>query len=121
MSSVGSAPSDEQIALLKASSRGDGQKVLELLEDSTWSSHIPNGALRISLQKFAMFGNASLVRFLLEKGAEANPISDKEVPVLHKAAEMGHVEVVRLLISKGADIEVKEKFGRTALFAAAYK
>jgi ankyrin repeat protein len=39
---------------------------------------------------------------------------------LHEAAANGHVEVLRLLLRKGADINVKDKYGFSALHEAAH-
>jgi hypothetical protein len=62
---------------------------------------------------------ASVVRLLLEHGADLN-VQDKvgRTP-LQSASMRGMLEVVRLLLEHGADVEVKNSFGKTALQEAA--
>ena len=62
-------------------------------------------------------GYVRLARFLLSKGADANPGATTRTlwTPLHSAALCGRTEIIRLLLAAGADANVKDEFGRTAL------
>src|SRR5262249_29631513 len=64
--------------------------------------------------------NVSLVRMLLDAGANANRANDDgETPVM-RAARTGDVKVAEVLIQHGADVNVREQFReQTALMWAA--
>ncbi len=56
-------------------------------------------------------GNESMVRLLIEKGADVNQkISNEETPLLHVATEYGSEPIVRILIENGADVNATDKF-----------
>ena len=55
------------------------------------------------------------VDFLLQKGAEVDPIDSRGKTPLHLAAELGHAETARLLLLAGADVEAKDENGETPL------
>jgi ankyrin repeat protein len=68
------------------------------------------------------FKDGSVLRLLLERGADVNARAVKATPVstlgstpLHFASENGALEVVRLLLEHGADIEAVNVDGKTAL------
>jgi hypothetical protein len=68
------------------------------------------------------FKDGSVIRLLLERGADVNARTVKVTPVstpgstpLHRASEFGALEVVRLLLEHGADIEAVNVDGKTAL------
>ena len=65
------------------------------------------------------FTNCSVVRFLLEHGADINAQSHGGWTPLQRASRYGRLEVVRLLLEHGADVEVKNNGGKTALQEAA--
>jgi len=65
-------------------------------------------------------GNAEMVRYLIEIGADKNATaSSGGFTPLHIASSMGHVEVARVLADVGADLEQIAAHGLTALTAAA--
>ena len=64
------------------------------------------------------FKAGSIVRFVLEHGADVNAQSKSGVTSLHTASSNGALEVVRLLLEHGADVEVKRNDGQTVLKAA---
>ncbi len=66
----------------------------------------------------AAIGNAEIVDFLIEKGADVNT-KDDSWTVLSSAAYHGHAGVVRLLLAKGADVNDSNSNGNTALMQAA--
>ena len=61
------------------------------------------------------FKDGSVLRLLLECGADINAQSQGGRTPLHRASMSGALEVVRLLLEHGADVEAKDLDGRTAL------
>jgi ankyrin repeat protein len=62
------------------------------------------------------FKSGSVLRLLLERGADVNARADKGgLTPLHEASRYGVVEVVRLLLEHGADVEAVAVDGKTAL------
>lgn len=66
----------------------------------------------------ALNGNARTVKILLEKGADAEILSDHGYAALHFAAEQGHVDVSKMLV-KVTNLEEFTGAGATALHLAA--
>jgi ankyrin repeat protein len=65
------------------------------------------------------FKDGSVVRLLLEHGADINAQDQSGRTLLHVASYGGALEVMRLLLEHGADVEVKGNDGMTALQEAA--
>ena len=63
--------------------------------------------------------DVSVVRLLLEHGADINVQYDDGRTPLHTASYNGALEVVRVLLEHGADVEMKSRQGNTALQEAA--
>jgi hypothetical protein len=61
------------------------------------------------------FKGGSVVRLLLERGADINVQNQIGWTPLHLASINGALEVVRLLLEHGADVEAKRNDGETAL------
>jgi adenosine deaminase len=59
--------------------------------------------------------DASLVKLLIEKGANVNVKTDKGRTPLSVGVENGHLEVVKHLVEKGADANIKSAAGQTPL------
>ena len=68
------------------------------------------------------FGHLSIVKLLLEKGADPNIASrnDFKVAPIHSACAISHYEITRLLIEKGADVNARQMHGATPLHSAAH-
>ena len=64
-------------------------------------------------------GHATIVRILLNKGAETSIMTDDGLDALHLAAENGHVDVIASLVRAGADIQAKDPQEFTPLHMAA--
>jgi ankyrin repeat protein len=62
-------------------------------------------------------GERDLVRTLIERGADPNGKSDRDVTALMIAVNAPHPDpaMVRLLMEKGADLNAHDKSGRTVL------
>jgi ankyrin repeat protein len=65
------------------------------------------------------FKDGSVVRLLLEHGADINAQNQIGRTPLHWASIKGALEVVRLLLEHGSDVEVEDYDGKTALEFAA--
>jgi len=60
--------------------------------------------------------DGSVLRLLLERGADVNARADKDGSTpLHEASRYGALEAVRLLLEHGADVEAVDFDGKTAL------
>lgn len=60
-------------------------------------------------------GNLSIVRALLEAGADVNAPQEKGFTPLHEAAATGKLDLLRILLSHGANLEQKTEDGKSAL------
>lgn len=67
-----------------------------------------------ALMLAAYHGHVEVVRYLLNRGADANTADNGGNTVLMGAAFKGDVEVARLLVQAGADIGARNAKGRTA-------
>ncbi|RWA05151.1 hypothetical protein EKO27_g9951 [Xylaria grammica] len=117
-----SQPDPRHLRIIAASAQANEARVRDILaEEPPWVSTTDLDALRQALQKVAARGKLSIVRLLIEHGADVNPKRDTEVPALVKAAEAGNVAVVSELLSHGADPNARNRSGQTALFIASIK
>lgn len=55
----------------------------------------------------------SVVRLLLDRGADPNLQANTGLSPLHRASEYGKIEMVRLLVERGASVEAQDEEGRT--------
>ncbi|KAI0487540.1 hypothetical protein F4859DRAFT_465405 [Xylaria cf. heliscus] len=117
-----SQPDPRHLRIIAASAQANEARVRDILaEDPPWTSTTDLDALRQALQKVAARGKLSIVRLLIEYGADVNPKRDTEIPALVKAAEGGNVAVVSELLAHNADPNARNRLGQTALFIAAIK
>lgn len=65
-----------------------------------------------------LFGNPFSIRWLLDKGADANKITALGESPLHAAADSRSVDCCRLLVEGGANLEAVDREGRTPLLRA---
>jgi ankyrin repeat protein len=75
----------------------------------------PGGAT--PLMYAALYGDAALVRTMLDRGADANAADDNAVTALMWA--IPDLEKTKLLLERGADVTAKSSDGRTPLMIAA--
>ncbi|KAH9888725.1 hypothetical protein F4778DRAFT_755098 [Xylariomycetidae sp. FL2044] len=114
-----SQPDPRHLRLIAASAQANEARVRDILsEEPAWTSTADHDALRQGLQKVAARGKLSVVRLLLEHGAEVRARKEGEVPAIVKAAEGGHADVVLELLGRGADADARNRGGQTALFCA---
>ncbi|MFD2891167.1 ankyrin repeat domain-containing protein [Flavobacterium chuncheonense] len=60
-------------------------------------------------------GDFSLVKKIIDYGADVNETTNRGMTPLMFAARYGHVEIVNLLLDKGAKLDKKDSSGFTAL------
>lgn len=118
---VSNHPDARHRQLVHAAAAGKEPLLWTLLSETTWNNRADTDALRQALQRAAAKGSISMVRMLLDSGADANrsPSRGNETAALIRAAENGHAEVVTALLNAGADPGARDKSERTALFWAA--
>ena len=63
----------------------------------------------------------SIVRLLLDQGADPNQVEEHWTTPLHTAAKSGNADVAQLLLQRGAEDTIKDEKGRTALQVALQK
>lgn len=110
-------------ALLWAAERGHRQLMALLLEMGA-DINIQNRRDWITgtaLHKVAMHKDASMVRLLLDKGANVEAVDQHKKTPLHHAVIEGFEEMVKLLLGKGAKVKVKDYRGSTPLQVAIAK
>ena len=100
--------------LLKASRRGDVERVRGLIEGA--DVNLKNYYGERALSHAASKGYAEIFELLIRSGADTN--ADK-LYLLHDAAQNGHVEVVRVLIRSDVDVNAVNDEEMTALRLAA--
>ncbi|KAI3893433.1 hypothetical protein MKX03_020277, partial [Papaver bracteatum] len=66
-----------------------------------------------------ILGHLDTIRYLLEKGANADARTDTNYTPLHCAARKGDTKIINLLLSKGAHVDVACRTGTALLRAAA--
>ncbi len=112
----------QKFDIFEASCIGDAEIVNQLLDKnpefiSLFSS---DGFTVLGLASF--FGHLSLVKLLLEKGADPNIASNNHLKVapIHSACAISHIDITELLIRHGADVNAKQIQGITPLHEAAH-
>ncbi|MCJ1250306.1 Ankyrin-2 [Trapelia coarctata] len=60
-------------------------------------------------------GNISLVRYLINMGADVNASGRDHKSCLHRAFEDGDLEIARLLVGRGASLDQTDAYGQTIL------
>ena len=84
------------------------------------AEHFPNLDIRgwadeTLLQRTSYGGHLEIGRWLLDRGADINALTNFNWTPLHAAAFNGRLEFVRMLLDHGAAINSPDKSGRTPL------
>lgn len=108
-----------EAALLSAYDNGYKDVVTHLLEDMHTTPNIADEKNISLLSKAVEKGDWSIVKVLLEKGADVNVMSSAGLPLITELAKNGHAELIELFLQNGADIHLASASGRTALYEAA--
>jgi ankyrin repeat protein len=113
---------NQNLDIFEATSVGDNKRVNQLLDKDTEliNSFSPDGFTALGLASF--FGHISLVKLLLDKGANPNIASNNQFKVtpLHSACAISATDIAELLIKHGSDVNVKQMQGITPLHSAAH-
>ena len=115
-------PEDKKTAIQKnltgAVARGDSTRFQELLNANTDLIDATNSEGMTLLQVATAKQDESIVRALLERGADVNVRDKNGNTPLQIAASGGNTNLVMLLIATGADVNSRADNGQTPLFAA---
>ena len=72
------------------------------------------------LNHAANYDRVKIVNYLIHRGANVNALFQDYTPLM-SACEGENLEIVKLLLDANADISVKDNFGNTALWKAAFR
>jgi uncharacterized protein len=108
--------------IFEAACLGDKDQVSHLLTINPNSLHSfsPDGFTVLGLASY--FGHFSLVKFLLEKGANPNTPANNQFKVapLHSACAISNFEIAELLIKYGANVNASQMQGSTPLHSTTH-
>ena len=90
-------------ALLKASYRGDFEKVKHLITSGKCDVNVMAEDGSFALMVASSMGHANIVKFLIEHGSEVDAGNTSNFTALMRACKHGHYEVVKLLLAHGAE------------------
>lgn len=108
----------DPMAILRAAERGSEDHSWILLTRSDVSVDVQDSEGNSALIMASKNGHHSVVRFLLQMGANSNTATAKNMTALHHAANNGHDAAVRELLDGGAYIEAKDTTQLTPLALA---
>ena len=107
--------SDKLFKVIDSGNTEEALSIIRKIKNIDCRDKNGNTPLLISCGK----GSLTIVRELLDSGAEVNAVnSDNETPALI-AAKTGHIEYISHLIDHNADINIKDRSGYGVLHAAA--
>jgi ankyrin repeat protein len=73
------------------------------------------------LHQSAQDGDLLVLKFLLDNGAEVDPINKDGMTPLHLACRNGRKSIAELLLQRGAQLNVRDSHGATPLLLAVYQ
>lgn len=74
---------------------------------------------RTALMSAAAVGNKTIVKALLEKGANVNDMTHTRLEAVHEAAKGGHVNILQMLSGAGAQFDIFDDQNNTPMHLAA--
>jgi uncharacterized protein len=108
--------------IFESASIGDFENVKYQLEkeNELLNTFSPDGFTSLGLACF--FGHSSIVKWLIEKGADVNIASNNQLKVapIHSACAISDYDTVEILIKAGADVNARQIQGITPLHEAAH-
>jgi len=111
-----------ELDIFEATSIGATETVNQLLDKNPelLNSFSSDGFTALGLASF--FGHLTIVKLLLDKGANPNVVSNNpfKVTPIHSACATSSFDIVELLIKHGADVNSKQTKGVTPLHSAAH-
>ncbi len=112
----------QKLDIFEAVSIGDSTTTNQLLDKNPelLNSFSSDGFTALGLASF--FGHLSLVKLLLDKGANPNIASNNKLKVapIHSACAVSRFDITELLIKHGADLNAIQMQGVTPLHSAAH-
>lgn len=108
----------DPMAIMRAAERGSEDHCWILLTRSDVSVDVQDAAGNTALIMAARNGHHSIMRFLLQMGANINTVTTENMTALHHAAKSSHDAAVRELLDGGAYIEAKDATQSTPLALA---
>ena len=112
----------QKLDIFESSCIGNHEEVAKIMEKDPeiLNSFSADGFTALGLASF--FGHLSLVKLLLDKGANPNIASNNQFKVapIHSACAISNYEIAKLLIQHGADVDAKQMQGNTPLHSAAH-
>lgn len=86
---------------------------LLLLHKADPNSSSQNGYNVFPIHAALSAGNNTIVKMLIEAGAEVNVAQSSRITPLHIAAQQGNIDIIILLLENGADIRSQTDMGQT--------
>lgn len=112
----------QNLDIFEAASIGDSETIRQLLDKTPdlLNSFSADGFTALGLASF--FGHFTLVKQLLDKGANPNIASNNQFKVapIHSACAISAIDIAELLIKHGANVNAKQTQGVTPLHSAAH-
>ncbi|KAK4656128.1 hypothetical protein QC762_0057190 [Podospora pseudocomata] len=91
---------------------------VDITEGLNYKKDLRNYQGRTPLSWAAQEGRLSIVKLLIQGGADPDKVDGRGYRPLYRALENGREAIARLLIDNGADIEAQDSSGSTALILA---
>jgi hypothetical protein len=104
--------------LILAAQSGNYNAVVVLTEKYRLPVNHQNLDNECALSLASIHGNAQIVSYLVDHGANVNITNARGETPLHAACALGYLEIVRLLVQEGSWLEAEDEAGDTALHFA---
>lgn len=108
-------------AIVEAAKNGDLQTVKSILEQDPSKLNATDEDHYSALHWACMRAHWDVAEYLIEKGADVNPIGGDGGTPLNWAVHHDNVDIVKLMIDKGAKLNIRNKWGMTELHTAIWR